>query len=90
VAARSGWSNGFVDFDNDGWKDLFTANSHVNDAIDRFESNTYRLPNSVFRTGATGPSPTPRPSPASAPVLRGPIGAPASPTSTVTGGWTRS
>src|SRR5690242_7145726 len=30
-AARSGWSNGFFDFNNDGWKDLFTANSEVND-----------------------------------------------------------
>jgi hypothetical protein len=49
VAARSGWSNGFLDFDNDGWKDLFTANSHVNDAIDRFESTAYRLTNSLFQ-----------------------------------------
>jgi enediyne biosynthesis protein E4 len=48
VAGRSGWSNGFFDLDNDGWKDLFTANSHVNDEIERFESNPYRLPNSVF------------------------------------------
>ena len=49
VAARSGWANGFVDFDNDGWKDLFTANSHVNDLIERFQQNAYRLPNSIFR-----------------------------------------
>jgi hypothetical protein len=26
---RSGWSAGFVDFDNDGWKDLFSANGDV-------------------------------------------------------------
>jgi len=25
----SGWGNGIYDFDNDGFKDLFTANSHV-------------------------------------------------------------
>ncbi len=25
----SGWSNGFVDFDNDGWKDIYSANGHV-------------------------------------------------------------
>ena len=54
VASRSGWSNGFVDFDNDGWKDLFTANSHVNDAIERFEQNAYRLTNSVFRNLGDG------------------------------------
>src|SRR5207302_2269907 len=24
--SRSGWSNGFVDYNNDGWKDLFSAN----------------------------------------------------------------
>jgi hypothetical protein len=25
----SGWSNGFIDFDNDGWKDIFSANGDV-------------------------------------------------------------
>ena len=25
----SGWSNGFIDYDNDGWKDLFSANGDV-------------------------------------------------------------
>ena len=54
VAARSGWANGLIDFDNDGWKDLFTANSHVNDAIDRFESGTYKLTNSLFRNMGDG------------------------------------
>jgi len=54
VAARSGWSNGLFDFDNDGWKDLFTANSHVNDEIGRFQSNAYRLPNSLFRNRGDG------------------------------------
>ncbi len=46
---RSGWGNGLVDFNNDGHKDLFTANSHVNDIIREFEDTTpYREPNSVF------------------------------------------
>ena len=27
----SGWSIGFVDFDNDGWKDLYSANGDVDD-----------------------------------------------------------
>jgi enediyne biosynthesis protein E4 len=47
-AARSGWSNGFFDFNNDGWKDLFTANSDVNDLIDLFQSTHYKQPNSLF------------------------------------------
>jgi hypothetical protein len=54
VASRSGWANALVDLDNDGWKDLFTANSHVNDAIDRFESRSYRETNSVFRNLGDG------------------------------------
>jgi hypothetical protein len=54
VASRSGWANAFVDLDNDGWKDLFTANSHVNDAIDRFESRSYLETNSVFRNRGDG------------------------------------
>jgi hypothetical protein len=54
VARRSGWGNAFVDLDNDGWKDLFTANAHVNDEIERFESTAYRLTNSVFRNMGDG------------------------------------
>ncbi len=47
-APRAGWSNGFFDFNNDGWKDLFTANSHVNDRVELFEATHYKQPNSVF------------------------------------------
>jgi enediyne biosynthesis protein E4 len=54
VQARSGWGNGLVDFDNDGFKDLFTADAHVNDAIDRFESHSYRETNGVFRNLGDG------------------------------------
>ena len=32
--AYSGWSMRFVDYDNDGWKDLFIAQSHVMDNIE--------------------------------------------------------
>ena len=48
TATRSGWSNGFFDFNNNGWKDLFTANSDVNDLIDLFQSTHYKQPNSLF------------------------------------------
>jgi hypothetical protein len=27
----SGWSTGFIDYDNDGWKDLYSANGDVDD-----------------------------------------------------------
>ena len=45
----SGWGNAFVDLDNDGLKDLITANSHANDRIEEFESAVYRQPNAIFR-----------------------------------------
>lgn len=51
---RSGWGNGFYDLDNDGWKDLFTANSHVNDLIHLFESSVFKEPNSVFQNRRDG------------------------------------
>jgi enediyne biosynthesis protein E4 len=45
----SGWGNALVDLDNDGFKDLVTANSHANDRIEQFEAVTYKQPNAVFR-----------------------------------------
>jgi hypothetical protein len=45
----SGWGNAFLDLDNDGLKDLVTANSHANDRIEEFESAVYRQPNAIFR-----------------------------------------
>lgn len=53
-ASRSGWGVGFFDFNNDGWKDLFTANSHVNDRIEMFEASRYKEPNSVFANSGNG------------------------------------
>ena len=46
--ARGGWAVGWFDFNNDGWKDLFTANSHVNDVVDKVEAAVYKQPNAVF------------------------------------------
>jgi hypothetical protein len=51
---RSGWSLGLVDLNNDGWKDLFTANAHVNDTVETFEATTYKLANSVFAAAGDG------------------------------------
>lgn len=44
----SGWSNGIFDLNNDGRKDLFSVNSHVNDNIG-FEMNVpFKQRNSIF------------------------------------------
>ena len=50
----SGWGMGLVDLDNDGLKDMFTVNSHVNDRIEAFEATEYRQHNSVFRNVGGG------------------------------------
>jgi hypothetical protein len=35
----SGWSTHFFDYDNDGWKDLFVAQAHVMDTIEKTSAN---------------------------------------------------
>ncbi len=45
----AGWGILFADFDNDGERDLFTANSHVDDTLPN-----YRQPNTVFRNLGNG------------------------------------
>lgn len=54
TVARGGWANALVDFDNDGFKDLFVAASHVNDQAERFESAAYKQRNAVFRNDGRG------------------------------------
>jgi hypothetical protein len=43
-----GWAPALIDFNNDGWKDLFTANAHVNDLVEKVEPAVYKQPNAVF------------------------------------------
>ena len=50
----SGWSVGAYDFDNDGYKDLFTANSHVSENVHIYGPERYRQPNAVFRNMGSG------------------------------------
>lgn len=35
-----GWGAGFIDFNNDGWKDLFIANGHVYPQVDKHDWGT--------------------------------------------------
>ena len=44
------WGVGFVDLDNDGWKDVFQVNGHVYPELDRGTSEEkYRNPRLVYR-----------------------------------------
>jgi len=44
----SGWSTGVFDVNNDGFKDLFSANGNVNDNAELTSSQKSRQPNAVF------------------------------------------
>ncbi|MBA3439991.1 MAG: CRTAC1 family protein [Pyrinomonadaceae bacterium] len=41
TARSSGWGARFYDLDNDGWKDLFVAQSHVLDNVERIQPNLH-------------------------------------------------
>ena len=51
---HSGWGTAFVDYDNDGWKDLFVSNAHVNDTVSYFEASKYKLTNTVYANLGNG------------------------------------
>ena len=45
-----GWGTGFLDYDNDGWKDLFVANGHIYAAVDSYDwGTTYSQRPQLFR-----------------------------------------
>ena len=53
TAHSSGWGVGLYDFDNDGWKDLFVAQSHVLDNVEKIHSGLrYLEPPVLFRNAA--------------------------------------
>jgi len=55
TARMSGWGNGFADFDNDGWKDLFVARSEVLDTISlHVPTRSYPETNTIFRNLGNG------------------------------------
>jgi hypothetical protein len=45
----TGWGTGAFDFDNDGLKDIFTANAAILDNAAIVEHQPYPLPNAIFR-----------------------------------------
>lgn len=50
-----GMSVGFLDFDNDGWKDIFVANGHVYPEADRIQGIAgFKQPNILFRNLGNG------------------------------------
>ena len=55
TARSSGWCAVFFDANNDGRKDLFTANSHANDRIGEAEATSWKQANSLLlNDGKTG------------------------------------
>ena len=53
--ASLGWGTGFFDYDNDGYKDLFIANGHVEYNVESFHpETTYEQSNHLFRNLMNG------------------------------------
>jgi hypothetical protein len=52
--AKSGWSTGFFDLNNDTWKDLFTTCSHVDDNVEMFQATQYKQSNAIFANRGDG------------------------------------
>jgi hypothetical protein len=49
-ARSSGWGVGLQDFDNDGWKDVFAAQGHVLDNVERIHAGLrYAEPPALYR-----------------------------------------
>ncbi len=49
TASLTAWGVGAYDFDNDGWKDLFTADAAILDNAEDVEHRPYRLANRILR-----------------------------------------
>ncbi|PYT03119.1 MAG: CRTAC1 family protein [Acidobacteria bacterium] len=50
-----GWGTSFLDFDNDGWKDIFVVNGHVYPVVDKYQWGTsYAQQPLLFRNLGNG------------------------------------
>ncbi len=50
-----GWGTSFLDFDNDGWKDIFAVNGHVYPVVDKYQWGTsYAQQPLLFRNLGSG------------------------------------
>jgi hypothetical protein len=49
-----GWGVGFIDFDNDGWPDLFLANGHIYEEVDSLQDTSYRQRKILYRNKGNG------------------------------------
>jgi hypothetical protein len=43
------WATDFLDFDNDGWNDIFVVNGHLQDNVERFSDQTYEQQNLLLK-----------------------------------------
>jgi enediyne biosynthesis protein E4 len=50
----TGWGTGIVDFDNDGWKDIFTANAAIQDNSALVDNIPYKLGNGFLKNNGDG------------------------------------
>ena len=50
----TGWGTGIFDFDNDGWKDIFTSNGAIQDNSELIDNIPYKLANGLLKNNADG------------------------------------
>jgi hypothetical protein len=50
----TGWGTGIFDFDNDGWKDIFTSNGAILDNSEQVNHTPYLLANSLLKNNRDG------------------------------------
>ena len=54
TSRSTGWGMGIFDFDNDGWKDIFTANAAIQSNSEQVDHIPYKLANGLLRNNADG------------------------------------